>query len=48
VSATASVQKVVFNKDKQKRFVKLNTVLSGTASPQYLMSAKILCDKKYR
>lgn len=48
VSSTASVQKVVFNSDKQKRYVKLNRVLSGTASPQYLMSAKILCDKKYR
>jgi hypothetical protein len=48
VSSSASVQKLVVNKNKQKRFLKLNRVLSGTSSPQYLVSAKLLCDKKQR
>jgi hypothetical protein len=48
VSGTALVQTIVFNKNETKRYLKLNRVIGGTASPQYLASSKILCDKKYR
>lgn len=48
VTTAASVQKIVINKNKIKRYVKLNRVIGGTGAPNYLVSAKMLCEKKYK
>lgn len=48
VTSLASMQKRAINKTAIKRFLKFSVAIGGTASPQYLLSAKILCDKKYK
>ncbi len=47
VTDTASAQKISLNKNEIKRYVKLNYDISGTDSPQYLVSSKIVGLKKY-
>jgi hypothetical protein len=47
VSDTASVQKISLNKDELRRYVRIVKDISGTDSPQYLMSAKIVGLLKY-
>lgn len=41
-------QSIVFNKDNQMRYLKLNRVISGNGGPVYLLSGKIVCEKKYK
>lgn len=48
VTSLASMQKRAINKTAIKRFLKFSVTIGGTVSPQYLLSAKILCDKKYK
>lgn len=47
VAADASAQKISLKKEELKRWVKLNRVISGTDSPEYLLSAKIVGFNKY-
>jgi hypothetical protein len=44
---TASAQKISLKKNELKQFVKLSYTISGTSSPQYLVSAKIVGINKY-
>lgn len=48
VSGDASVQRRAFNKNAVKRYVKWSRAIGGTSSPQYLLSGKIYCQKKYK
>lgn len=48
LASSDSSQKIVFNKNNLKRYVRLNRVIGGTAVPTYLLSGKLLCKKKYR
>lgn len=47
VAADASAQKISLNRNELRRYVKLNRVISGTDSPEYLISAKIVGVNKY-
>lgn len=48
IADSAGVEKISLNKDEMKRWVKLNKDISGTDSPQYLVSSKIVGMKKYQ
>lgn len=47
VADSASAQKLSLNKDALKRYIKLDYTISGTDSPQYLVSAKVVGLSKY-
>tara|TARA_Y100000114_G_scaffold29594_1_gene25329 strand:+ start:263 stop:649 length:387 start_codon:yes stop_codon:yes gene_type:complete len=46
VTDTASVQKLVLNSNEIKRFIKINSIISGT-NPSFTFSVDVVASKKY-
>ena len=46
VTDTASVQKLVLNSNKIKRYIKVNAVITGT-NPSFTYSVDVIASKKY-
>jgi len=46
VTDTASVQKIVLNSNEIKRYIKINSIISGT-SPSFTYSVDVVACKKY-